>query len=677
MKRLLLLALALGFTATTASAQVPRRVLIEKFTNTGCPPCATTDPIFEEFENTNLSKIAVVKYHTSGPDNTDPFYNDKYMKTPDDANKRAGASYYAIPGVPHVVFDGVDDIFPSDAGAMTDIVDGRLAVTSPFEMSVTREVVGDSLFANVTVKAVGAVPTNSLRFAVIFTERFNPFKGNNGSPFHTDIVRDVVPGFATNGQIITNTKFPTFEIAAGETKTIRYGTKILADWNVDMFGAVAFVQDFTTKEVYQSAWTFPEAYIEGEGGFSIVNGSSSSDVTIHNPSPNPLRVKVVKAPNSNPSNWTFGVTGTEANDIVTIPAASTKNIALTMNVTGPAKGNAAGEVSLYEVDEQGNVKSGIFGVKNTYFGAQTTELVVDAGTGAYADAVVNDLRDMDYQVGQLSREDLLNEFSDWSQFDFIFYAAGLSVGLYSDDGSWDMISDYLAQGGNILATSAVGPNAYKLAKNNSSLLKLWRDNFGVEPDTAFTYQSGWNGIVGQAGDPITGNYTEQFDMAYNLPYLQTIGVSGPDASPILYAFSGDTIGVKAIHGKGKSVFMGIGLEYLADGQRADITKKIIDWFNGVQAVKISNDAETIALANYPNPFNPSTTIEFSVTEPTPVTLVVKDMMGREVATLIDFQMHEKGTYSQKFDASNLASGTYMYELTAGSQKITKKMTLNK
>lgn len=81
--------------------------------------------------------------------------------------------------------------------------------------------------------------------------------------------------------------------------------------------------------------------------------------------------------------------------------------------------------------------------------------------------------------------------------------------------------------------------------------------------------------------------------------------------------------------------------------------------------------------NYPNPFNPSTTIEFSVTENALVTLNIYDVNGQLVSELISTSSLEKGNYKVKFDASKLASGTYVYSLKVGNTQLTKKMTLLK
>ena len=80
--------------------------------------------------------------------------------------------------------------------------------------------------------------------------------------------------------------------------------------------------------------------------------------------------------------------------------------------------------------------------------------------------------------------------------------------------------------------------------------------------------------------------------------------------------------------------------------------------------------------NYPNPFNPSTVISYQSPESGNVTLKVYDVLGREVATLVD-EYRNSGKYEIKFDAINLPSGVYFYQLKAGSFVQTRKMILLK
>jgi hypothetical protein len=80
--------------------------------------------------------------------------------------------------------------------------------------------------------------------------------------------------------------------------------------------------------------------------------------------------------------------------------------------------------------------------------------------------------------------------------------------------------------------------------------------------------------------------------------------------------------------------------------------------------------------NYPNPFNPTTNIKFSLPNTGLVKLIVFDILGREVATLVN-EIKSAGNYSINFDASGLSSGVYFYQLTTDNYTTTKKFTLMK
>ena len=80
--------------------------------------------------------------------------------------------------------------------------------------------------------------------------------------------------------------------------------------------------------------------------------------------------------------------------------------------------------------------------------------------------------------------------------------------------------------------------------------------------------------------------------------------------------------------------------------------------------------------NYPNPFNPTTTIQFSITHSASTELTIYDLLGREVATLVN-EMMTPGTYKVKWDANAVASGIYFYRLRSGEFSETKRMLLLK
>lgn len=85
---------------------------------------------------------------------------------------------------------------------------------------------------------------------------------------------------------------------------------------------------------------------------------------------------------------------------------------------------------------------------------------------------------------------------------------------------------------------------------------------------------------------------------------------------------------------------------------------------------------TVLEQNYPNPFNPTTTIAFSLSHSSLVTLKVFDILGREVATLVNEEKNP-GRYEERFDASGMSSGIYIYQLRAGNNIQQRKMLVVK
>lgn len=109
------------------------------------------------------------------------------------------------------------------------------------------------------------------------------------------------------------------------------------------------------------------------------------------------------------------------------------------------------------------------------------------------------------------------------------------------------------------------------------------------------------------------------------------------------------------------------------------------WINAGSPVSVGSEFNFVAdfklSQNYPNPFNPTTKIKYTVADAyyasaVPVRLVVYDLLGNEVTTLVN-EIKPAGTYEVVFNANDLPSGVYFYRLSAGSFKQTKKFVLMK
>jgi subtilisin family serine protease len=160
-----------------------------------------------------------------------------------------------------------------------------------------------------------------------------------------------------------------------------------------------------------------------------------------------------------------------------------------------------------------------------------------------------------------------------------------------------------------------------------------------------------------------------------------IPINGGEA---VYDYTLGGIGGVMYSGAYKTAYFSFALEaacgLAGSAHHQAVIAAVLNWF-GILSVPPSPSDHSIptvlALSgSYPNPFNPSTTINFDVPASSHVTLKVFDVLGREVATLVDGQI-SAGSYHASFDGSNLASGIYLARLTSGSSSLSSKLVLMK
>lgn len=158
----------------------------------------------------------------------------------------------------------------------------------------------------------------------------------------------------------------------------------------------------------------------------------------------------------------------------------------------------------------------------------------------------------------------------------------------------------------------------------------------------------------------------------------------PTTSPLEWTFEWETIGFVSGSGNSNSVKeYSFRDENISAGRYAYRLKQIDAdgsfTFSNLIFVEVQNTPEQFILEqNYPNPFNPSTRIQYQVSSNLHVVLKVFDVLGNEVAALVN-EYKPAGNYEVEFNAStgilNVASGIYFYQLKAGDFTATKKMIL--
>ncbi len=151
-------------------------------------------------------------------------------------------------------------------------------------------------------------------------------------------------------------------------------------------------------------------------------------------------------------------------------------------------------------------------------------------------------------------------------------------------------------------------------------------------------------------------------------------ISQSSFNPVASVFFGDYTNIAAYNHKVIPIWMRLDNKILSVW-----TAPFVDTSNVLLGVEYPNlNVPTVYSLdqNYPNPFNPSTTISYSLTSPSKVKLRVYDLLGEEVATLVDADK-AAGVHEVTFNGQDLRSGVYLYRLSAAGSTISKKMLLIK
>ncbi len=242
MKKNLTLLLLLSFFALTTYAQSNRMLLAEGFTSSTCGPCASQNPAFDALLHNNLDKITSIKYHMSWPA---PGNDPMYLHNTVDNNARR--SYYNINSVPHVYLSG--NIFhgmPSQINQTT--INNNANQPADFDVVMQHRLNAsqDSIFVTMLIKANVAVSgTLIAHIAVIEKEiHFTTAPGTNGEKDFYNVMKALIP--TRNGTVL-----PDFE--TNEYVILEASWKLANVYNINQLAAVGFVQNNTTKYVYQAA----------------------------------------------------------------------------------------------------------------------------------------------------------------------------------------------------------------------------------------------------------------------------------------------------------------------------------------------------------------------------------------------------------------------------------------
>jgi hypothetical protein len=240
--------LNISLNTSSSSSSATKIVLIEDFANVSCIPCVTSNKIIESLTKTTYgpSKLVAVKFPTNFPSPSDPFY----LAKSDYCDQRI--EYYNVFFAPTTIVDGVLRPISTDSTEVIAAVDERLATTPRFEIQVSDSVGGENYFITISLTVLNSSGLNldEVVLHTVVTETDIEFEnppGSNGETKFYDVMRDMLP---TNiGELISN-------ITRSGEINYQFEKAIISNWNLNRLNVVAYIQDNSTKEVYQSGSTF-------------------------------------------------------------------------------------------------------------------------------------------------------------------------------------------------------------------------------------------------------------------------------------------------------------------------------------------------------------------------------------------------------------------------------------
>ncbi len=680
MKRAVLLILVLGFAFNLSAFD--KKSLVERFTNASCAPCATLNNAWYNATTSSMLQnetISQIIYNVWWPGAGDPMYvlnlTDNTIRT----------NYYGVNSVPAIDVNGVTTA--TNQTTFTNNVNTGNAQFSPFKITMTQRALSDNLIeigVKILRDATDVTTFSTTKLRVALTEKsvnFSAPPGTNGESHFSSVSRKMLPD-GNGTTLVVPAPGDSVEIILQYVPTSAF----LASVNMDSLRVVAFIQNETTKAIYQSEM------MELIPNFVAQINSNSPDVISDNSTPSVFDAVInnvgvmtdkytINCSLNAPTGWTGEFTTTNGTstfgteDSIEIAAGDSAVIQVSVN---PQSIDGFGK-TVIEFSSQNN--PGLSGTVtlNTVTSTGNNVLVINAGDREFESYVTNSLDNIyTGTYGAVSRSALEPASVSLSNFDIVIWQGSNSMrAFYPDEVA--KLQNYLDGGGNLLITGQdIGSDIFETSGQSQFAQDFYHNyfhtNYAANSSTLFL-------IKGVANDVISNGLQFIANDIYPRS-LDKITPRDTNAVGFLTYFNGpDIAGVRAKADNYRVIYMSSGLEQITDQPIRDtIAVRSLRWLSENVVVGVDEENNLpfqFALAqNYPNPFNPSTKINFSIPEKSFTTLKIYDILGNEVANLFS---EEKlaGNYEVQFDASKLSSGVYLYKLQSNSLVQTRKMILLK
>lgn len=223
-----------------------------------------------------------------------------------------------------------------------------------------------------------------------------------------------------------------------------------------------------------------------------------------------------------------------------------------------------------------------------------------------------------------------------------------------------------------------GMNSFGLFSNGYILVGVWNWNGTGQRDILISTNNciSWTNIC---------SINCQVGLSWSIGFSEGMLVGTEDAGVVIFSDEGDSLG------SWNDGLYSCGVLALCSDNNGNVylgaSTSMVLWCGGIWRRPLSEIVTTIEnettqptdfslSQNFPNPFNPSTTIKYSVPQSSNVVIKLFDVLGNEIETLVN-EVKPAGTYEITWSSANLPSGVYFYQLKAGDFVQTKKMLLIK
>lgn len=292
-----------------SQAMVKKNILIEEFTSATCKPCKLAGPILAKIVKPT-EDVFSIRYHVKFPPADDPLYLENIQGIHDRASfYNMLSSNNFVSGIPNIRVNGTGSANPANENQANQRVDTAREQMTPVSLSVDQTIEGDSLAVTVKVRTSVALPSNARLFIAIVNRRVYlpklPFilNGSNEKVDFEDVFMEMLP----NGGIPL-TLTPNVE----QTFVRKYKPLENEYWPNDMSYPVVFVQDTSSRQVFQCATDYKEtktelALLDSKYPTIGSNSSVTRRFSVKNPNTEALEVKLVldTAGSPMPNGWNF------------------------------------------------------------------------------------------------------------------------------------------------------------------------------------------------------------------------------------------------------------------------------------------------------------------------------------------------------------------------------------